>query len=205
MILLVFLAICFCVASLLLILFLKSSLTVRISVYADLNSIRVKLGLIIQRKEWRSFEWDETDLEQLLNNKPIHPIEWMDKLDEENNDRSLWQRRLRVTDFVWITSVGTGEADQAALLCGLIWSIKCALLPFFSEWLNDPPPRLKVVPLFHERQLQTRLSCMISCHVGQAIGILWQIRQQMKEGKKDGGTSDTRINEDSARQSSGND
>ncbi|MFT8317317.1 MAG: DUF2953 domain-containing protein [Sporolactobacillus sp.] len=192
---------------------LKSTISFRMTLIADTEQLTLRLHLFFRRKELRVFTWDDAAISRFIESHEKTFLHLLERPDKEQLGFFDWiyslkkvQRtleichvpeRIQVTDFVWITSVGTGEADKTALLTGAIWSLKCLILPLITGWLDDPPPRIKVVPLFQEKRLATRFSCMISFKAGKAMLMMRQIRRQMKEGERDGRTSNTRVNEDS--------
>ncbi|CAM3267432.1 hypothetical protein SPSP110954_12220 [Sporolactobacillus spathodeae] len=207
---LIFLLFMIVIIGLLILFLLKSKVAFRISFFADLDRLKLKIHFFFRNKELHTFEWDETSLVKLSNKyERIFSVFFNTRTDSDDwfffarkMHRAFEKRHVanvvQVTDFVWITSIGTGEADQAAWLSGVIWSLKCMILPLISEWLDDPPPRIKVVPLFQERRLATRFSCMISFKAGEAIAMMRRIKRQMKEGEADGRASNPRFNENGA-------
>ncbi|MFT8870806.1 MAG: DUF2953 domain-containing protein [Sporolactobacillus sp.] len=179
---------------------LRSPIALRISLVADLSQLSLNLHFYFRGKVIRTVTFGESSID-LLYTKAVHrfSLEGLQESWQYRHDviKSA-KRNLHISDLIWITSAGTGEADQAALLCGMIWSVKCAAMPFFTNWLDDPPPKIEVIPLFQEQQLRTKLSCMIACRAGDAISMAWHMSRIIKEGEHDGRTSDSRADENGA-------
>lgn len=86
-----------------------------------------------------------------------------------------------VRQVVWVTTCGTGDAAETALLSGIIWSIKASILPWVSRYCSDRP-RINVVPTFQRKTLNSDLSCMFQVKIGDAIAMIKKIRRHWKEG-----------------------
>jgi hypothetical protein len=89
--------------------------------------------------------------------------------------------KVKISHLVWITTCGTGDASETALLCGVIWSIKASTMPWISP-LSSDRPRINVVPMFQRKCLNSDLSCMFQVTIGDAIAMIKKIRRQLKEG-----------------------
>lgn len=89
--------------------------------------------------------------------------------------------KIKISHLVWITTCGTGDALETALLCGAIWSIKASMMPWIAP-LSSDRPRINVVPMFQRKCLNSDLSCMFQVRIGDAIAMIKKIRRRLKEG-----------------------
>ncbi|SFG43181.1 DUF2953 domain-containing protein [Sporolactobacillus nakayamae] len=90
-------------------------------------------------------------------------------------------KKIKISHLVWITTCGTGDASETALLCGAIWSIKASTMPWIAP-LSSDRPRINVVPMFQRKCLNSDISCMFQVRIGDAIAMIKKIRRQLKEG-----------------------
>nr|WP_304654733.1 DUF2953 domain-containing protein [Sporolactobacillus sp. STSJ-5] len=120
-----------------------------------------------------------------------------DSDNDQEDSLKLWNERLDnglkllrslnlgecvvVRHMVWVTTCGTGDAVETALLSGIIWSIKASILPWVSRFCSDRP-RINVVPTFQRKTLNSDLSCMFQVKIGDAIAMIKKIRRHWKEG-----------------------
>ncbi|GAY77576.1 hypothetical protein NBRC111894_3130 [Sporolactobacillus inulinus] len=90
-------------------------------------------------------------------------------------------QHIQITQVVWVTTCGTGDAAETAMLCGLIWTVKASLLPWVNAMSSDHP-RINVVPAYQRKCLNSALSCMFQMRFGDAIAMIRKLRSQLKEG-----------------------
>lgn len=78
--------------------------------------------------------------------------------------------KVHVHNILWDTQVGTSDASTTGLLCGGIWSVKGCIVGLIGSLTQlKTKPELYVTPYFQQKHTQTRVECMFSFRVGQAI------------------------------------
>lgn len=85
-----------------------------------------------------------------------------------------WLRRalsyVRITDWRWDTSVGTGDAAWTAITTGMIWSAQTGLLGLLSQFTRlSAPPRTTVQPLYNQTYFSTEWRCIAEISLGKAM------------------------------------
>lgn len=194
------------------VIFLKSTLTILLSGFVSTGKVVLEIKIYFLRKEFFTFKMDEKKLAGLIESLPDFAVsaeipgsgkgvtpffrDWRPlcfKLVSSIKSLHLTEK-IRMSHFVWKTSFGSGDAGDTAVLCGLIWSTKSIVMPLIGKMISDQP-RIEVVPLFQEKRFTSQFSCMMSLKAGEAIRTMREIRRQLKEGERDGGSSDTRSHE----------
>jgi hypothetical protein len=147
---------------------------------------------------WRRKVWTYQSKHTKGNAKNTSSVKKPDKqqVDDEVSDEALYGKlkqmmrllrsvqigeKIKISHLVWITTCGTGDASETALLCGAIWTIKASTLPWLAP-LSSDRPRINVVPMFQRKCLNSDLSCMFQVSIGDAIAMIKKIRRQLKEG-----------------------
>lgn len=78
--------------------------------------------------------------------------------------------------------LGTGDAAEAALLCGLLQSLIYSLLPYVHHRLGslELPPELRFSPCFNERCFDFELGCIAVVTLGNIIYRIaaWRLMQK---------------------------
>ncbi|MCO7124847.1 DUF2953 domain-containing protein [Sporolactobacillus shoreicorticis] len=123
------------------------------------------------------------DNKDARNRQKINPKLWQKQMDQSLDLLRAWKldEHVIVKHVVWVTTCGTGDAAETALLSGIIWSIKASILPWIAQFCSDHP-RINVVPAFQRKTLNSNLSCMFQVKIGDAIAMIKKIRGQWKEG-----------------------
>ncbi|TCP32056.1 DUF2953 family protein [Scopulibacillus darangshiensis] len=117
---------------------------------------------------------------------------WFHQLEDSFNlirnflkEKESFLKVFKLKRLSWVTTVGGGEAHITAVLSGMIWAVKSNILRMISQWfVLKEQPKLHVNPLFQASYAETRVSCMISFRMGQAIiagyrfAKYWKRRQQ---------------------------
>ncbi|MET1247352.1 DUF2953 domain-containing protein [Sporolactobacillus sp. STCC-11] len=146
---------------------------------------------------WRRKVWTYQLRRAKGKTKNKSTVKKLDKqqIDDEVDDEALYGKlkqiirilrtvpsgKIKISHLVWITTCGTGDASETALLCGTIWSIKASTMPWIAP-LSSDRPRINVVPMFQRKCLNSDLSCMFQVRIGDAIAMIKKIRRQLKEG-----------------------
>lgn len=201
---------------LLLLIVVKSTITLRMSGEIGTEHMEASVSLLFRNRELRTWQVNEKSMEQFIMEERTGNT-LGGKHERSISHRTLWHSGVRLIhivhslhlrdkvmlrDFHWQTCCGTGEAHMTAISCGLIWSVKSALVPLIGK-PADKRLCIDVIPLFQGKQFSSRLSCMVTIHTGEAIRALQQIMKQMKEGENGGRSPDSGTDENGARKSSG--
>lgn len=172
--------------------FLKSILTMRVKLLISAHSCSWKVKIYI----WGICLWAQQSdplrqvpSESTANQKhdPGHSqqelADWQEQLGQGIRllRKMNVSHKIRVQLVSWVTQCGTGDAFETAILSGIIWSIKASLMPWIAPWISDRP-RIQVVPVFQRMSLCSDLSCMFQLRIGDAIVMIKKIRRLMKEG-----------------------
>ncbi|RYL93781.1 DUF2953 domain-containing protein [Sporolactobacillus sp. THM7-4] len=180
---------------LIMVILIKSTISAEMICHVSLEGIEADIRIYFWGKERWSFRMTQKEVNQFLtkeNEELARQGQTSDLLNfkEWRLLRKLTVQTIRaikacetpyLSEFSWSTYCGIGEARGTAMLCGLIWSVKSALMMPFREKIVGMP-RVEVIPLFQTEQFTSHLSCMITIKIGDAIVIMRRIRQQMKEG-----------------------
>lgn len=195
---------------------LKSTLAVRVACLIGTERMEAEIGIFFWKKKLKSFKIDEEHFGALITGEWPPRRQESSRPDKAGKDIHLsfsdWCRlcrqfmkvvrslhlsdRLCLSDFIWKTSCGFGEARATAMACGIIWSIKYSVMPLIGEMMTDRP-LIEVAPLFQGKSFVSRLSCMVTIKMGEAMLMMRQIKRQMKEGESNDGSPDSGLNEDS--------
>ncbi|WP_188801092.1 DUF2953 domain-containing protein [Sporolactobacillus putidus] len=194
---------------------LKSTLSVRVTILISTDRMETEIALFFWKKELGSFKINEKKLKALIKERapdrsgkdvrdafqPFHDLYRLCRLAVKVIRSLNLSEKVCLNDFSWKTSCGLGEARATAMTCGIIWSVKYSVMPLIGNMMSDRP-LIEVAPLFQEKVFTTRLSCMITVKTGEAMLIMRQIKRQVKEGECNGGSSHSGFDENSAGKSS---
>lgn len=193
---------------------------IKIQVNADLEGLDGQLKATIYLWRLKVFHMslpnikvDEEPLEVTIESKTnasdekektFDKIQLMDMYDTVKDLVSI-MKKGKVTkiyqfrDFNWETTIGTGQADQTAIIYGVCWTFKSILIRGMQAFFVIENPSYVVHPIFNQGYFETHFSCMISFRLGKAIRQALWIRKQLKRRRLlHGGTSYSRTHEDSA-------
>lgn len=105
-------------------------------------------------------------------------------MQEMKTAASLLLERLKFHAFKWHTHVGTGEAGTAGLAAGSVWMIKGTITGIIANKSNlCCRPDTTVKPYFQYKCMQSRLDCMVSIKIGQAMGVFFQTSRKQNRSK----------------------
>ncbi|ALX48366.1 DUF2953 domain-containing protein [Lentibacillus amyloliquefaciens] len=107
---------------------------------------------------------------------------FIQRLKSYHDMTTIILERLRFERFSWVTEVGAGKAPITGVLTGGIWSVKGMITGLLSSKSHfDHKPLLEVIPLFNQKQIDSKVDCMITIRTGQAIyALLKFIRKDPK-------------------------
>lgn len=96
--------------------------------------------------------------------------------------------RVRLVEWNWSTSVGTGDAMWTAMTTGLVWSVKTSIIGVLSQMVKlRAEPSMDVQPNYQRPAFTTEWSCIAQIRFGYAIlaGLQFLVRmKKMKGGVK---------------------
>lgn len=79
-------------------------------------------------------------------------------------------KRVTIHKLEWHTAFGLGDAALTGVFIGVAWSIKGGILGVLSQYMRlKTTPVLTITPYFQHLLSHTKLSCMISFRIGNAI------------------------------------
>lgn len=78
--------------------------------------------------------------------------------------------RVKLTQWHWETSLGTGDAMWTAMATGAVWSIKTSILGLISQMVQlSSQPAMSVEPDYKHPSFTTEWSCIAQIRFGYAI------------------------------------
>ncbi|GAE30089.1 DUF2953 domain-containing protein [Halalkalibacter hemicellulosilyticus] len=79
-------------------------------------------------------------------------------------------KKVRVKQLKWHSALGIEDAAHTAQLAGAVWSLKSVIVGVISHYTRlEDTPQMTVEPRYQIFYSHTKLSCMISFRLGQAI------------------------------------
>jgi len=97
-------------------------------------------------------------------------------------------RNIRLKEWSWTTTVGTGDAVSTAMTTGLAWSVKTSALGVLSQLVRlQTSPEMSVTPLFNATAFSTRLQFKAKIRV--AAVAMSGVRLLIHAGRAKGGLS----------------
>ncbi|WLV23792.1 DUF2953 domain-containing protein [Aciduricibacillus chroicocephali] len=102
-------------------------------------------------------------------------VNWK-RMKKELDSRKKIMKKIKIRELTWKTEFGTGDAATAGIAAGGLWSMKGMIISqayrFFSF---KGKPDLQVFPDFHQSFFDSRMYCIGTITVGQAILAYMQI------------------------------
>ncbi|OMF35204.1 hypothetical protein BK133_10855 [Paenibacillus sp. FSL H8-0548] len=135
---------------------------------------------------WQQFN-EDIDAERVANY-----IDKFKSLLQMTRDLTGWARKtltkIRLLEWNWTTSVGTGDAMWTAMATGAVWSVKTSIIGLLSQMVKlKAEPKMNVQPIYQCPAFQTEWSCIAQIRFGYAIlaGLQLLVRmRKMKGGVK---------------------
>lgn len=79
-------------------------------------------------------------------------------------------KKVKITEFVWSTNIGTGDAALTGMLSGAVWTVKGSIIGLISHYFNlKNTPQISVYPHFQMKTAQTVIKCMLQFRIGHAM------------------------------------
>lgn len=83
---------------------------------------------------------------------------------------------FEIRDMVWTTTIGAPFAPDTAILCGMAWTAKSALVGVASQIFTVVhAPRMAVTPQFDRPALSSTASCIVATRLGKATYAGWRL------------------------------
>lgn len=95
---------------------------------------------------------------------------WLNHIDEMRPILKSMFRKIKITEFIWKSEIGTGDAAWTGFLTGMIWSVKSMAVGVASAVFKlKCSPEMDIKPHFQKPASDTAFSCMIYMRLGHAI------------------------------------
>lgn len=97
--------------------------------------------------------------------------------------------KVKLMEWKWNTSVGTGDAMWTAMTTGFVWSVKTGVIGVLSQMVKlKTEPQMAVSPNYQRSHFSTEWSCIASIRLGSAMLAGWKLFFRMRKGRrKEGG------------------
>ncbi|CAM3967862.1 DUF2953 domain-containing protein [Paenibacillus alkaliterrae] len=131
---------------------------------------------------WKQFN-DDIDAEKVVN-----AIDKMKTILQMTRNLTGWVRRtltkVRLDEWKWSTSVGTGDAMWTAMATGFVWSVQTSVLGILSQMVKlHAEPKMNVQPIYQQPAFTTEISCIAQIRFGYAILAGLQLLVRIKKVK----------------------
>ncbi|MEN1968206.1 DUF2953 domain-containing protein [Lentibacillus sp. N15] len=84
--------------------------------------------------------------------------------------------KMTIHRLEWRSCIGTGDASTTGVATGGGWAIKGMVIGYLDHWSQlNCSPNLAVTPEFNRKYVFTKLDCMVSIRIGQAIHALIKV------------------------------
>ncbi|SFF03753.1 Protein of unknown function [Paenibacillus catalpae] len=93
--------------------------------------------------------------------------------------------KVRLEEWKWSSSVGTGDAMWTAMATGLLWSVKTTTLGVLSQFVKlKANPLVDVKPVYAQPCFKTEWSCRAKIGLGNAIMAGLHLLVRLKKAKE---------------------
>ncbi|QHT60492.1 DUF2953 domain-containing protein [Paenibacillus lycopersici] len=118
-------------------------------------------------------------------------IDWTQALLQHTDDLLGWVKKtlghVRVTEWKWVSAVGTGDAMWTAMLTGTVWSAKTTVIGVLSQLIQlETDPELTVQPVFQAAYFSTEGKFTAKVSFGYAIFAGIRLAVKMKHAAAEG-------------------
>lgn len=112
---------------------------------------------------------DSIDEDEAL--KAYRPIKyWMKNINELYKVVKKSLKKVRITQLVWKSAIGTGDAATTGIISGVGWSFKGTVIGMLSYYFSlKVQPQLEIRPIFNRKISNTYVKCIFQVRAGQAI------------------------------------
>ncbi|MFD2046337.1 DUF2953 domain-containing protein [Ornithinibacillus salinisoli] len=146
------------------------------------HTIMVKVKMYqfsLYSNEWHVKKQDDIDLLDMIMDWDLSggtdglKNRMKNSLQKMKNFGNILKRLLAKTHFHqlhWQTVIGTGNASTTGIITGGIWTIKGSIIALLKELGNvSENPTIIINPNFQMKQLESKIDCIVSIRIGQAI------------------------------------
>lgn len=92
--------------------------------------------------------------------------------------------KVKLTEWKWHSTVGTGDAMWTAMATGLVWSTQSGMIGVLSQFVQlKSEPKMNVTPIYNYPCFSTEWSCIAQIRFGYAILAGLKLLVRMKKGK----------------------
>lgn len=112
---------------------------------------------------------DSIDEDEAL--KAYRPIKyWMKNMNELYKVVKKSLKKVRITQLVWKSAIGTGDAATTGIISGVGWGFKGTVIGMLSYYFSlKVQPQLEIRPIFNRKISNTYVKCIFQVRAGQAI------------------------------------
>lgn len=112
---------------------------------------------------------DSIDEDEAL--KAYRPIKyWMKNMNELYKVMKKSLKKVRITQLVWKSAIGTGDAATTGIISGVGWGFKGTVIGMLSYYFSlKVQPQLEIRPIFNRKISNTYVKCIFQVRAGQAI------------------------------------
>lgn len=112
---------------------------------------------------------DSIDEDEAL--KAYRPIKyWMKNINELYKVVKKSLKKVRITQLVWKSAIGTGDAATTGIISGVGWGFKGTVIGMLSYYFSlKVQPQLEIRPIFNRKISNTYVKCIFQVRAGQAI------------------------------------
>lgn len=131
---------------------------------------------------WKQFS------DEINADKVVSAIDNMKLILKMTRDLTGWVRqtltKVRLVEWNWSTTVGTGDAMWTAMATGLVWSVQTSILGLLSQMVKlNAEPQMNVQPIYQQPSFTTEWSCIAQIRFGYAILAGLQLLVRIKKVK----------------------
>ena len=164
-----------------LILFIRIVVTINYFFNGEENLLNITVAIfrlkIFRKRINLSEEFSDSKLHKPeFKTFPVMLRDIFQQLKNLNTGLNQMLKILRIDQLNWQTAGGTGEAASTGITSGGVWTIKGIIAGFLMEKvMMKCQPEFTVQPHFQIRFFQTKLDCIVSVRLGQAIHALFRL------------------------------
>lgn len=95
------------------------------------------------------------------------------------------EKKMIFKSIYWNSEVGLGNADETAILTGIIWSIKSTFISLISNSYNLLDTFINVTPNYNTNTIKTHINCIFTIKLGHIINAgVKTLLIRIKDGEK---------------------
>jgi Protein of unknown function (DUF2953) len=135
----------------------------------DTNTEKQKSDKPVPSLDKNFTDIDSIDEDEAL--KAYRPIKyWMKNMNELYKVMKKSLKKVRITQLVWKSAIGTGNAATTGIISGVGWSFKGTVIGMLSYYFSlKVQPQLEIRPIFNRKISNTYVKCIFQVRAGQAI------------------------------------